>query len=486
MAGRLLLIGELTDELRELKTAFEKIGLTVEMAPDGLAGIERGTEFQPDLVVTEILMSPLSGFELSSRIGSGEAGFAAPVIFYTEFYRDDKARRQVLAKYQAAQYFIRPFQKEDLKKSVAGYFNEFLAERAVVPTGIPEPASTATKADAVVNEPSRFEDVAGQKLIIAGSEPPVQPGAGGAFKAPVRAGFSSLTAHSPAGHVNKTLGAGRMVAEQFERQQGEKNNPAAPVSDKQMRPASAQDSPNDVLGMRRLFRSTVFKIAALLVVAALTLYLIRDQLQSGSKEEPMPSAKPISAQPIPGSQASVGPAGQQPSPTSMVAPSAPLEQRSSAVATQVGAEPASSPTAIVPEGSVSSTAEVNTKQDLAQKADAVEAKTVKEHSSTLSIQDVTGSARGPVLKKMTPIQLSEDTMNSLGSKSVVVRVVVDRTGKVKEVTPLNQQGAGAILPADAIDTIHQWEFSRSRHKNVGDAVKYFRLRVQNSRSKTTD
>ncbi len=95
MAGRLLLIGELNDDLTELKITFEAIGLTVDTAPDSLAGLEQGKEFQPDLVVTEILTNRLSGFELASRISSGAAGFAAPVIFYTEFYRDEKARREV-------------------------------------------------------------------------------------------------------------------------------------------------------------------------------------------------------------------------------------------------------------------------------------------------------------------------------------------------------------------------------------------------------
>src|SRR5678816_3892214 len=99
MAGRLLLVGELNDDLTELRISFEALGLTAEMAPDGLAALEKGREFQPDLVVTEILTSRLSGFELASRIGSGAAGFAAPVIFYTEFYRDEKARRDVVAKY---------------------------------------------------------------------------------------------------------------------------------------------------------------------------------------------------------------------------------------------------------------------------------------------------------------------------------------------------------------------------------------------------
>src|SRR5262245_38252743 len=126
MAGRLLLIGESTDDLLDLKVSFEGIGLVVRLAPDGLAGLETGAEFQPDLVVTEILTSRLSGFEFASRIGKGSAGFAAPIIFYTEFYRDERARREVLAKYGAVEYFVRPFQKEALKRSVAAQVTYYL------------------------------------------------------------------------------------------------------------------------------------------------------------------------------------------------------------------------------------------------------------------------------------------------------------------------------------------------------------------------
>ena len=133
MAGRLLLVGELSDELTELRVTFEGIGLTVEIAPDGLAGLEMGKEFQPDLVVTEILTNRLSGFELASRISGGAAGFAAPVIFYTEFYRDEKARREVLGKYGALQYFVRPFQKDALKRLVIAHFQDFLSSLPGVP-----------------------------------------------------------------------------------------------------------------------------------------------------------------------------------------------------------------------------------------------------------------------------------------------------------------------------------------------------------------
>jgi len=107
--------------------------------------------------------------------------------------------------------------------------------------------------------------------------------------------------------------------------------------------------------------------------------------------------------------------------------------------------------------------------------------TARDRSPTLGIQDVTGGGRGPVLRKMKPIQLSQDVLSSLAVKAVVVRVVIDGDGKVTEVTPLNQEGAAVSLLADALAAIQEWEFSRSRRKDAGEAVKYFSLKVQNPR-----
>jgi hypothetical protein len=82
---------------------------------------------------------------------------------------------------------------------------------------------------------------------------------------------------------------------------------------------------------------------------------------------------------------------------------------------------------------------------------------------------------------MKPIQLSQDMLSSLAAKPVVVRVVIDSAGKVTQVAPLNQEGTAVPLPPEALATIEQWEFSRSRRKEAGEAVKYFSLKVQNPR-----
>ena len=127
---------------------------------------------------------------------------------------------------------------------------------------------------------------------------------------------------------------------------------------------------------------------------------------------------------------------------------------------------------------LSSAADMSTKADSA-KAETEDSHTAaRERSPGLSIQDVTGSGRGPVLKKMKPIQLSQDILTSLAAKSIVVRVVINDAGKVTEVVPLNQEGAAVSLPPDALATIQQWEFSRSRRKEGGEAVKYFSLKAR--------
>ena len=135
----------------------------------------------------------------------------------------------------------------------------------------------------------------------------------------------------------------------------------------------------------------------------------------------------------------------------------------------------------LPKASLSSAADLIATADSAKVETEDSPAAARDRSPGLSIQDVTGSGRGPVLRKMKPVQLSQEVLNSLAAKPVVVRVVIDKAGKVTEVAPLNQEGAAVPLPPEVLATIEQWEFSRSRRKEAGEAVKYFSLKVQSPR-----
>ncbi|HEU0004497.1 MAG TPA: hypothetical protein VFS12_00785 [Terriglobia bacterium] len=228
--------------------------------------------------------------------------------------------------------------------------------------------------------------------------------------------------------------------------------------------------------IRRLLQSTPLRISAVVSVAALALYLVRDRFQGGSNEVPTPSETPISAQPSPPTEAAAEPPAQLASPSPTVASGVQPAQDP-----PVDAEAKTGPELAEP-SVASGAAEVSEANDSAKKTETMDSQAAtRERSPALSIQDVTGSGKGPVLRKMKPIQLSQEMLSSLMAKAVVVRVVIDNAGKVTEVTPLNQERTAVSLPADALAAIQQWEFSPSRRKDAGEAVKYFSLKVQNAR-----
>lgn len=483
MAGRLLLIGESNNDLTELKITFEALGLTVEMAPDGLAGLEMGREFQPDLVVTEILTNRLSGFELASRIGSGAAGFGAPVIFYTEFYRDEKARREVLAKYGAIQYFVRPFQKETLKKSVTAHFQDFLSKLPSVPIAQrPELAGSAPEVNTVIPQLSRAAAATEQKPTNPLPGRSIQPGKPGGISGEVPSrfrAFSPATQASSGDFPGSDLEAAGAVADEPE------TTPVAvpvmPLPHVETTPAPAKSSVPLERGLLlpveeptwigRLMRSTAFRIAAVVIVAALALYLTRDRFLNGNREMSTQPELPIATEPSPPTRATGESSAAVDSPPATVPSGPPPVQDSLEVApAQAGTEPN--------KPDLSSTAEVSTRPDALKKTESMDYRAaVRAGSPTLSIQDVTGSGRGPVLRKMKPLQLSQDMLSSLGTKAVVVRVVVDHSGKVTQVVPVTP----VALPDGALATIQQWEFSRSRRKGAGESIKYYSLKVQSAR-----
>ena len=482
MAGRLLLVGELSDELTELRVTFEGIGLTVEIAPDGLAGLEMGKEFQPDLVVTEILTNRLSGFELASRISGGAAGFAAPVIFYTEFYRDEKARREVMGKYGALQYLVRPFQKDALKRLVMAHFQDFLSSLPGVPVVESTPVSEPAGSDAEANsaELQLSAAAAEEQATKPFSGRTVQPAKLGDFPGDVPDRFRGFSPAEPTASPEANEPEPQAVNPAVDQTENQTVKAAATASVHRGETISA--TPREVKQRERslllpveepsligrLLQSKPLRLAAVVIVVALAIYLVLGRFQGGDDEQPPQlSATPELGQPAAGTPTDTGSA---PPTATAVAPPPTRQELPAAVEPGKGASEPTTPLAAAPPKT----------EDAAQENEVADSReAARERSPSLSIQDVTGSGRGPVLRRMKPVQLSQDVLNSLAAKAIVVRVVIDRQGKVTEVTPLNQEEGADSLPADALATIQQWEFSGSRRKNAGDAVKYFSLKLQN-------
>ena len=82
MAGETILIVEDDSTmLRGLKDNFEATGYRVRTASDGEKGLEQALRLKPDLIVLDIMMPGMNGYELCRAVR--EAGLEMPIIMLT-------------------------------------------------------------------------------------------------------------------------------------------------------------------------------------------------------------------------------------------------------------------------------------------------------------------------------------------------------------------------------------------------------------------
>ena len=93
-------------------------GLEVLEAEDGRRGLARARLESPDLVVTDVAMPGLNGFELAEALRQDENTAQIPLIFLSgEIDADNEARAHALG---ALAYVTKPFDPTAFAKLVAG------------------------------------------------------------------------------------------------------------------------------------------------------------------------------------------------------------------------------------------------------------------------------------------------------------------------------------------------------------------------------
>lgn len=109
-----------------LKRTIEGLGYQVELAEDGAIGLEKFKTFEPDIVLTDILMPRKNGLELLADIRRLNAD--AIVIMVTAFGSADYTLQALRLK--ANDYIIKPFRPKQLKEYLDKYSN-FINNRTV-------------------------------------------------------------------------------------------------------------------------------------------------------------------------------------------------------------------------------------------------------------------------------------------------------------------------------------------------------------------
>lgn len=108
----ILLVEDDFDVAQNICEYFEASGNTVEWAPDGLIGLERGTSETRDVIILDISLPRLSGIDLCHRFR--ELGFTnVPILMLTA--RSDLPDKVKAFQCGADDYVVKPFALEELE-----------------------------------------------------------------------------------------------------------------------------------------------------------------------------------------------------------------------------------------------------------------------------------------------------------------------------------------------------------------------------------
>ena len=108
-----ILVIEDNKDIRENLTEYLEIeGYKILAADNGKKGIELAAEFMPDLIICDVLMNEMDGYEVLRSLLSASATYEIPFIFSTSM--SEKVDRSEALKLGADDYITKPFDIEVL------------------------------------------------------------------------------------------------------------------------------------------------------------------------------------------------------------------------------------------------------------------------------------------------------------------------------------------------------------------------------------
>lgn len=102
---------------RLIEVCLRPLGVHITMVPDGQAGLQSAAVDRPDVVVLDIGLPGIDGWEVLARLGSSELTAEVPVMLLTG-HADEFGATDARAT-GAAAFMTKPFQPETLRRQVA-------------------------------------------------------------------------------------------------------------------------------------------------------------------------------------------------------------------------------------------------------------------------------------------------------------------------------------------------------------------------------
>jgi two-component system, OmpR family, response regulator len=158
---RLLVVDDEPNILELLAASLRYAGFAVETAPTGIEALAKVESARPDLLVLDVMLPDLTGFEVAQRLRAG--GVRAPVLFLTARDAvDDKITGLTIG---GDDYVTKPFSLQEVIARIRA-----LLRRAGVAAADPDAPTRLTFGDIELDEASYEVHKAGRPVSLSPTE----------------------------------------------------------------------------------------------------------------------------------------------------------------------------------------------------------------------------------------------------------------------------------------------------------------------------
>ena len=117
--ARILIVDDSPSQLMGIRRIVEKLGHDALTAEDGAAGVEAAKREIPDLILMDVVMPNLNGFQATRSIARDSTTKHIPVILVTT--KDQDTDRVWGMRQGAKAYITKPFSESELSELIAQY-----------------------------------------------------------------------------------------------------------------------------------------------------------------------------------------------------------------------------------------------------------------------------------------------------------------------------------------------------------------------------
>ena len=119
--ARILIVDDSPSQLLGIQRIVEKLGHQILTATDGAAGVETAKAELPDLVLMDVVMPNLNGFQATRTLSREATTKHIPVILVTT--KDQDTDRMWGLRQGAKAYLTKPFSEDELAEVIERIFN---------------------------------------------------------------------------------------------------------------------------------------------------------------------------------------------------------------------------------------------------------------------------------------------------------------------------------------------------------------------------